>query len=95
MGMVIKILYAGFVAEITGRYSEELNLGCELTVRDVLGVLCEKHGPRFKSEVYDPNKGELKPNVMVLLNGVNVTNKLDVGVSEGDFITLLPPVSGG
>ena len=96
--MAIRILYSGFISEITGRLHEELNVDeskDKLTVSKLLKILSKKYGPRFRSEVYDPDKDELKQNIIVLLNGVNVTNNLNVEVKEGSYVTLMPPVSGG
>ncbi len=56
----------------------------------------ERFGAEFEAEVVD-KAGELKPGVILLIDGQNVLfmDGLDTPLEEGMTISLFPPSSGG
>ena len=91
--MKIKILYAGEVREIVGKREEDLEFNEKsITLNDVLNHLIMRYGIKFKESVYDRIvKGEL----ILLVNGVRSNENLMRSIQDGDFISIVPILSGG
>jgi molybdopterin synthase sulfur carrier subunit len=64
-------------------------------IRDVLAKMVEDH-PQFGPKLWDED-GKLTGFVQVFVNGraIQYLNGLDTLVSDGDKISLFPPVGGG
>jgi molybdopterin converting factor small subunit len=66
------------------------------TVRDLFGRLALKY-PRFNELFFD--RASEKPNgrITIFCNGrrLELLNGLDTGLTDGDVITLMPPIEGG
>jgi len=91
----VKVLYAGFITEITGKRQEEVEVPPNTTLRELLNRLAKKYGVKFESEVYSTKEEKLRPGIILLHNGINVKDDLSRSVDNNDFVTLMPPVSGG
>lgn len=52
--------------------------------------------PQLRERIYDPD-GRVRRHVSALVNGTSIQFKQGFGtpLSEGDVLTLLPPVGGG
>ncbi len=66
------------------------------TARDAVRQGVERFGSEFEAEVLDAT-GELKPGVILLLDGQNVVfmDGLDSALESGMTVSLFPPSSGG
>jgi molybdopterin synthase sulfur carrier subunit len=66
-------------------------------VRSLLGALCAELGETFVNAVYDPISGELRSDVLIMVNGRNMLaiEGLETKLGEGDVVVLLTPVGGG
>ena len=89
MPVRVSVLYGGSVAEAAGSHREEVEVPEGSTVWDVIRELVKRHGPRLQSA--------LSGRVLVLLNGrtLDASSLAQARVSDGDFISILPPISGG
>ncbi|HYG59702.1 MAG TPA: ubiquitin-like small modifier protein 1 [Symbiobacteriaceae bacterium] len=87
-------LFAAFRQPGTGRV--EIMVGPGATVRDALHALFERY-PALRSQVMDPETGELQPFVQVMLKGrlVRDLQGLDTPVTNDSHLALFPPVAGG
>jgi molybdopterin converting factor small subunit len=68
------------------------------TLREALEALCQQFGQKFEDLIFDPETKEAKRSNQILLNGLshlNLRERLQVELKEGDVITLLPTLTGG
>ncbi len=87
--MRVTVLFGGQLAEAAGVHREELELPEGSSLADLLGELGRIHGPRLTSA--------MAGRVLVLVNGRSAepSRAGEVRLSDGDFVSILPPVSGG
>ncbi len=66
------------------------------TVGDVISALGTRYGDRFREEILNPD-GNLRQNVKVLINGLNIDKiaPLQNQVKEGDTLHIFPPILAG
>ena len=70
----------------------------EMTLRELLDLLCEEFGEELKQQVFDRKTNEISQMLKVLVNGrhyTTLTDKLETRLQENDEIALFPPVAGG
>lgn len=67
----------------------------ECTVGEVLKRLSGRFGTRFRDLLFEPLDGGTRKDIVIFLNGVAHTHRLDTGLNDGDEIALFPVVSGG
>lgn len=81
--------------EIIGVREKEISLPEGETVGGLLRGLCKVH-PGLQGKLFDAT-AEMKPYVIILKNGINVTSlqHLDTVIADRDVIALFPPVAGG
>jgi MoaD family protein len=96
-GMIIKITLRTFAdfREIIGFREKEITLPEGETVVGLLKGFCKVY-PGLQGKLFDA-AAELKPYVIVLKNGRNVTSlqHLDTAIADRDVIAVFPPVAGG
>ena len=63
---------------------------------DLIDLLVERYGDRFGYYVYDKQK-RVRDYLSFMMNGVNVNSLsgFDTPLSDGDVVSLLPPIGGG
>jgi molybdopterin synthase sulfur carrier subunit len=83
-----------FKRELASDY-RNLELPEGATVRDAFGALATRY-PAVERRVFGPD-GEIRRNVNALINGGNVQfrDRFETVLSDGDRLTILPPVGGG
>ena len=89
--------YLKFKRFLGGSSGMELEMK-DATLQDVLDSLSSRLGVTFEKTLYDPETKQLKRSNMLLLNGqsyLNLTNKLNTELRDGDEIVLLPVITGG
>src|ERR1700730_14637694 len=81
--MEVQILFFGMLKDLAGRESEILTLPASATLQDVLAYYRE----------LNPQLRQFLPSVAISVNHeyVDLATKLN----PGDWVALLPPVSGG
>jgi molybdopterin synthase sulfur carrier subunit len=94
--MKVTMRFFTLLKEITKKNKEELEVPHATTVEDLLSLLSQKYGQKFKSYVYTQN-GQIKPHLQFLVNWTNITtlNGFNTPLKEHDEIAIIPPVSGG
>jgi MoaD family protein len=94
----VKVEYLGHIKNIIGSgREEEVEIGDEASVADLLVTLSERYGEPFKKAIYQHGSADVKPNYIITVNGY-LLNQLDgvkTKLKNGDRVVLLPIVSGG
>ncbi len=94
----ISVRYLVNFSVVTGKKKEDLLLREKSTVKDLLDKLTEKYGITWKKEIFDLKTGEIKPHVLILINGRSLDQfkeKLQLVLANGDSVIFTFPVTGG
>jgi MoaD family protein len=94
----VKVEYIGHVRNLIGSgREEEVEIGDEASIADLLRVLFEKYGAAFRKAIYDPKGTDVKSNYIITVNGylLNQLKGLETKLKNNDHVALLPIVSGG
>ena len=94
--MKIKIKFFTSLREITGKKVEKIELQENITIDELIILLSNKFGKKFKEYVYNKN-GKIQDFLSFLINGknINTLQGLTTKLQEGDVVAILPPVGGG
>ena len=94
--MNVKIKFFTSLREITGNKMVNLQLKNKISVDQLLFLLLEKYGQKFRDYVYN-QEGKVQDFLSFLINGKNINNLqgFNTVLKEGDIIAVLPPVGGG
>jgi molybdopterin synthase sulfur carrier subunit len=94
----VTVDYLGHIRGIIGvDATEDVQLQSDASVFVLLNILAKKHGAPFQEAVYESNASDLKPAVILTVNGflLNQLKGLDTQLKDGDKIVIMPVVSGG
>ena len=91
--MTVRAKFFAYFRELFGGRERELDLSEEATVGEALGVLCDT--PERLAEIFVC--GELKPHLVVMVNGVPVQSLkgLSTRLAPGDVLAIFPMMGGG
>lgn len=91
--MAIRVEFFATLRDLLGTNSVELD--CADTVSDAILALIERFGEVFRDAVMEGDK--VKEMVKILVNGRDVRELrgLETELSDGDCISIFPPVAGG
>ncbi len=94
--MKIKVKFFTSLREITDKKVDEIQLKNAITVEELLAILSEKYGKKFREYIYN-KKGTVQDFLSFLVNGknINVLQELDTELKQGDILAIIPPVGGG
>ena len=94
--MKIEVKFFTNLRELTGKKVDKLEISYAITVDELITLLSNKYGKKFKEYIYD-KKGELQGFLSFLVNGrnINIMQGFDTKLEEGDVVAILPPVGGG
>ena len=89
----MKVKYFAYLRDYTGSKEIEAEY-CE-SLKELLVMLCDRHGPKFESKVFK-NDG-LSDEIIIMVNGRNIVHLhgLDTSLSPEDEISIFPVVAGG
>ena len=94
----IRVLYHGALKETMKRKEEEVTTSAvTFTMKDLIVMLTEKHGEKFKKIVMSHN-GRASPYTLIFLNDelIDFHGKgLETELHSGDTIEFTPAVGGG
>jgi len=93
--MKVEVKFFTSLREITGKKVDEIQLQNPITVNELITLLSEKYGKNFREYIY--NKGDVQVFLSFLVNGknINIMQRFDTKLQEGDVVAILPPVGGG
>jgi molybdopterin synthase sulfur carrier subunit len=94
--MKVEVKFFTSLREITGKKADEIQLQSVITVEELLALLSEKYGKKFREYIYN-KKGKVQDFLSFLVNGrnINVLQGFDTELKQGDTIAIIPPVGGG
>jgi MoaD family protein len=92
----IKVSHYVLIDEHSGVKTEYIEVP-KATVGDLIDQLAKKYGAKFRNLILNPKTGELQYGIIVSLNDQDVRKMkgLMTTLSDGDRVSLLPPISGG
>lgn len=95
--MKVRVSYFGFLRTKFDSTSEDIRLSKGSNVSDLFQYLAKRYGEHFKSYVFNPEKIEVRSDVLVNINDIPVQQiqGLETGLSDGDQIDILPLFTGG
>ncbi len=85
------------IRELAAVKDETIDLQSNTAVRELIQVLCQRHGGDFTEYVIDPNTGAPRSHLQIRVDGKNLSSLegLETRLSDGDEVALMPPVGGG
>lgn len=94
---VVKVVIVGYASDVFDHRSLELPFRAGMTMRDLFTGLARFGRPGFRDAIYDPDTGRMNEYLAVFVNSreIRSLNGLDTALSEGDTITIMPPMAGG
>lgn len=95
--MQVKVHYISLVKSYTNKGQEDIAIPDNSTVAQLLDRIAEEYGTQFASEVYDPQKKEMKQTFVAMVNGVLVDQLkgVDTALKDGDSVILMSLMTGG
>lgn len=91
--MTVKAKFFAYFRELFGARERDVDVSIEATVGEALAVLCDT--PERLAEIF--TCGELKPHLVVMVNGVPIQSfkGLSTPLAEGDTLAVFPMMGGG
>ena len=74
---------------------KELTVKCDGTLRGAIENASKIIGEGFLREIYDENRGKVKENMIIMINGRNIKDLKEIKIKDGDIIAIFPPLAGG
>jgi len=96
----VKIRVTGYM-RFKGVIGNQVSIVLEIekpTLKDALIALSLQYGKELEDMVFDPCNKEVKRSVLILLNSqpyLNLTDRLNSELKDGDEIALCPLMAGG
>jgi len=93
----VRVKFFAAIRELAAVKDETIDLQSNTAVRELIQVLCQRHGGDFTEYVIDPNTGAPRSHLQILVDGKNLSSLegLETRLSDGDEVALMPPVGGG
>ncbi len=94
--MKIKVVYLGVVRHKVGKKEEEYELAEGSSLRDLLDRIVKAH-EKLKDLVNYREENSVDPTLIVTLNDstVNLTDRSEIKLKDGDVLTLMTVIGGG
>jgi len=95
MGVVsVKIL---LFATLRNKYrTRELTVTCDGTLLNMMENASKMLGPEFIDDVYDRNRGKVRGDMIIMVNGRNIKDlEGEIILKNNDVIAIFPPLAGG
>lgn len=94
--MLVTVRFFTTLWEITKQRKQEVEMQDTSTLADLLTILSDKYGRRFKDYIYDET-GQANPYLQFIINGKTISKSehLTTRLKDRDEIAIIPPVGGG
>ena len=96
--MPIRVRFFTTLREVAGKREVEVNAQGEgIDILNLMHFLFGKLGDDFKSAILDPETGNIRRYIKIMVNGrdIEFLNGLMTLVKKGDVVQLFPPIGGG
>ena len=96
--MPIRVKFFATLRDATGK--REVEIDAQGEGMDILNLMCflfGKLGDDFKRAVLDPETGNIRRYIKIMVNGrdIELLNGLKTLVKDGDIVQVFPPIGGG
>jgi molybdopterin converting factor small subunit len=94
--MVVSVKFIGSFRGISGKDKLTLKFGRPVSLTALVNKTVERL-PKLRSSLIDPESGEPRRSMLVLVNGreISVLNGLETRVNDKDEVVFVPVVHGG
>jgi len=94
--MVVSVKFVGSFRGISGKDKLTLKFGRSVSLTALVKKTVEQM-PKLRSSLIDPESGEPRRSMLVLVNGreISVLNGLETRVNDKDEVVFVPVVHGG
>jgi molybdopterin synthase sulfur carrier subunit len=94
--MVANVKFIGSFRSISGKDKLALKLANSAPLRNVVKKIVHEL-PKLKQALIDPELGEPRTNVLILVNGkeISVLQGLETVIKDGDEVVFVPVLHGG
>lgn len=94
--MIVSVKFVGSFRGISGKDNLTLKFGRAVSLTALVKKTVEQL-PKLKSSLIDPESGEPRRSMLVLVNGkeISVLNGLETRVNDEDEVVFVPVVHGG
>jgi len=94
--VVVNVKFIGSFRSFSGKDKLAIKLKNAVSLRALVRKIVEKL-PKLKSVLIDPESGDPRASMLVLVNGreISVLKGLDTTVDDGDEVVFVPVVHGG
>jgi len=84
-------------ATLRSKYrARELIVTCDGTFLNLVENASKILGREFIADVYDNNKGKVRDDKIIMVNGRNIKDlKREITLKDNDVIAIFPPLAGG
>jgi len=95
--MQVKVHYISLVKSYTNKNQDEFTFPNNTVLSELLDKIAESYGKQFTTEVYDPNKKEMKATFIAMVNGVlmDQLKGINTPLRDGDSVILMSLMTGG
>jgi len=95
--VLVRVRMLGTLKEASGKGEEELVFHSGVDVTRIVQRLIKEHGERLGELLLDKVLQSPLPNILILLNGIEIDNLdgLKTAVGDGATLILLPITHGG
>ena len=95
--MKVKVQFFASARELVGSREETVELPDQSTVRTLLDSLIKIHGEQLRKYLYDPDTGELRRAIQLLVGAESISalGGMSTVLSDGCVFAIIPPVGGG
>ena len=95
--MKVKVKFFAMAREIIGTPEQEVELAIGSNVSDLLELLINKNGEKFRNFLIDPKTDKPRPNLQFLVGDQLLVslNGFATVLPEGVVFAIIPPVGGG
>jgi MoaD family protein len=93
----VNVKFFAIARELVGTPEQEVELAKGSSVKDLLELLANKYGKKFREFIFDANTGEPRSNLQFLVEDKLVADLdgLATELSDGAAFAIIPPVGGG
>ncbi len=97
MTIEINIEFVGALRKLAGKDAVSLEFDSFIFVKDVIFKLANLFSKEFRQALVDPELNDPRPNVLILLNGTEISalEGLETRVENNDKLVLIPVSHGG
>jgi len=96
--MPIRVKFFATLRDAAGKREVEVDAQGEgMDILNLMRFLFGKLGDDFKRAVLDPETGNIRRYIKIMVNGrdIELLNRLETLVKKGDVVQVFPPIGGG